>query len=215
VLDSDAPDCLVDTILKHVSTSTIATNMLDRAKEGNPVVAHDLLQELDNAPAELEAAADLELAADESDVEVPCDLLGKPSSEQRKRHAPPRVNSTDACEKTFRRRHTLLRMSISRADASESQIRKNVARQQRERFAMEDPLMTAEVCSLLKTWRSLRSLCPSPMPMLLLIILLAASCGPVVPDWFPLGSVIHCSLPPKCAVRLRRLLKPTCGICSS
>jgi hypothetical protein len=154
VLDPDALDRLVDTILEHVNASIIATNMLNKAKEDNPVVAHDVLQELNNAPTELQAAADL---------------------------------------KTFSRRHTLLRMSISRADAPELQIRKNVARHSKL-FAMEDPLMTAEVCSLLKTWRSLQWLCPSPKPLLLLIILLAASCGQAVRDWFPLGTVIQCSL---------------------
>jgi hypothetical protein len=132
--------------------------MLDTAKEGNPIVAHDLLQELDNAPTALilQIAADLELAADECDGEVPHVALGEPPSKQHKKEAHPRVNSADACEKTFRRRHTLLRMSISRADASESQIRKNVARHFKS-FAIEDPLMTAEVCSILKTWRSLQA----------------------------------------------------------
>jgi hypothetical protein len=47
-------------------------------------------------------------------------------------------------------------MSFSRDDASQLQIRKNVARHFK-RFAMEDPLMTAEVCSILKTWRSLQA----------------------------------------------------------
>jgi hypothetical protein len=156
VLDRDTPDCLVDAILEHVSASIIATNMVDNAKEGNPIVAHDLLQEFNNAPTALRAAADLELAADECDGEVPHVALGEPPSKQLKKEAHSRFNSADACKKTFRRRHTLLRMSICRADASESQIRKNVARHFK-RFAMEDPLMTAEVCSILKTWRSLQS----------------------------------------------------------
>jgi hypothetical protein len=108
VLDRDTPDCLVVAILEHVSASIIATNMLDKAKEGNPIVAHDLLQELDNAPTALQAAADLELAADECDGEVPHVALGEPPSKQLKKEAHPRVNSADACKKTFRRRHTLL-----------------------------------------------------------------------------------------------------------
>jgi hypothetical protein len=110
----------VGTILEHVNASIIATNMLNKAKEGNPVVAHDVLQQLGKAPTELQAAADLELAADESDGEVPHDVPGEPPSKQRKKEAQPRVNSADAWEKTFRRRHTLLHMSVSRADASES-----------------------------------------------------------------------------------------------
>jgi hypothetical protein len=101
VFDRDTPDCLVDTILEHVSASTIATNMLGKAKEGNPIVAYDLLQELDNAPTALQVAADLELAADECDGEVPHVALGEPPSKQHKKEAHPRVNSADACEKTF------------------------------------------------------------------------------------------------------------------
>jgi hypothetical protein len=115
VLDPDAPDRLVDTISEHVNASIIATNILHKVKEDNPVVAHDLLQELDIAPTELQAAADLKLEADESDGEVPQVVLGEPPSKQRKKEAHHRVNSADACKKTFRRRRMSLRTSIGRA----------------------------------------------------------------------------------------------------
>jgi hypothetical protein len=113
VLDPDAPDRLVDTISEHVNASIIATN---KVKEDNPVVAHDLLQDLDIAPTELQAAADLKLEADESHGEVPQVVLGEPPSKQRKKEAHHRVNSAaDACKKAFRRRRTSLRTSIGRA----------------------------------------------------------------------------------------------------
>jgi hypothetical protein len=50
VLDPDAPDRLVDTILGHVNASIIATNMLNKAKEGNPVAAHDFASGIRQRP---------------------------------------------------------------------------------------------------------------------------------------------------------------------
>jgi hypothetical protein len=65
-------------MFEHVNASINATNMLKKAKECQPAVAHDLLQEISNAPTELRAAADLELAGVEGDGEVPHVVLGEP-----------------------------------------------------------------------------------------------------------------------------------------
>jgi hypothetical protein len=62
----------------------------------------------------------------------------------RKKEAHARVNSADACGGQFRRRHAISKAAISGADADDLQIHNNVARHF-QKFALEDPLLVAEV----------------------------------------------------------------------
>jgi hypothetical protein len=135
VLDTNAPDHLVAAILENVDPDQIAETLLQKAQTGNQEAAAALLKVLDNIPASL---------LQESDRMANCDETGIPHATERKKEERPRVSSVNACEKTFKRRHAVLRMSLTRADATPLDIRQSIARHFKQ-FALEDPLMTAEV----------------------------------------------------------------------
>jgi hypothetical protein len=135
VLDTSRPDELVDAILSNVDPGMIADVLLKKAQSGNQQASAALLKVLDNV-----SNSGFLLQEDQEGA------FEEPSAKrERKKEDRPRVSSADAGDKTFKRRHAILRMSLSRVDATQQEIRRSVARHFKQ-FALEDPMMTAEVC---------------------------------------------------------------------
>jgi hypothetical protein len=136
-LDTDAPDHLVAAILENVDPDQKADTLLQKAQTSNQEAAAALFEVLDNIPASL---------LQEFDRMASCNETGVTHVTQRKKEERPRVSRLNACDKTFNRRHAILRMSLTRADATPLEMRQSIARHFKQ-FALEDPLMTAEVRS--------------------------------------------------------------------
>jgi hypothetical protein len=135
----------VDAIFDHADPDRIATALMQRVQDGDPNVADALLKLLDGVPTDTVMAAQQELSGDENAPATPHEVAC--SSDPQKARKPeerPRRSRANVCAKTFRLRHTILRMSITRAAATPLELHQSAARHFKQ-FAVDDPLMVAEV----------------------------------------------------------------------
>jgi hypothetical protein len=137
-LDDHRPDQLVEAIFDTVPAEAIAEKLLEKATSGNHQASAALLLVIDSISPDL-LATSLGEDADKENAAQP--------GMQRKAEERPRVSSANACAKTFKRRHEMLRKLITRADATQEELRQSVCRHFRQ-FAIEDPSMIGEVCSV-------------------------------------------------------------------
>jgi hypothetical protein len=137
----DEADTLVDGIMDNVSPEVIATCLMTRASNNDShASAMALIAELDcAASAQDEAPPNTEnQAANQQSNQVSAE------SSHRRKETHARVNSAALCDKMFRSRHETLKAAITRRDATDGQLRQNIARHFRK-FCLEHPSMLSEV----------------------------------------------------------------------
>jgi hypothetical protein len=102
----------VDAIIDNVDPDHIALRLLGKVSNGSHSTAQGLIADLDNAPLEIQQAADEEMQRQDN-----CQASQTAPKKARKKEAHARVNSADACGRQFRHSHAILKAAISHADA--------------------------------------------------------------------------------------------------
>jgi hypothetical protein len=126
VIDTNGPDQLVDAIFDHADPDWIANALMQRVQNGDPNDADALLKLLDGVPTDTVMAPQQELSGDENAPATPHEeACSSDPQKARKPEERPRRSSANVCAKTFRLRHTILRMSITRAAATALELRQS------------------------------------------------------------------------------------------